>query len=150
MSKRSNRILRFLVLILLVGLGLCFAVEKKGAAIPDKAKESLPEQKIKITLKGMAREDFAKAEALEILRHMDPNRLTKEGIDKSLHWMGSTVSSRRCLKAQNACSGWLATHCCITQMSRAQFDMKHRTQNQGVDNESDKQIFRSIAVYSTA
>ena len=88
MSKTSNRILRFSVLILLVGLGLCFAVEKKGASIPDKAGgEFLPKEKIEITLKGIAREDFAKAEALELLYHVDPDRLTEDEIDESLLWM---------------------------------------------------------------
>ena len=88
MSKTSTRILRYSVFILLIGLGLCFAVEKKDAATPEVAGGgSLSEEKIEITLKGIAREDFAKAEALEILHHMDPDRFTTEEIDKSLRWI---------------------------------------------------------------
>ena len=88
MSKTSNRILRFSVFLLLIGLGLCIAAEQKDAATPDNAGgEFFSEEKIEIILEGIAKEDFAKAEALEILHHKDFDQLTKDEIGKSLRWI---------------------------------------------------------------
>lgn len=88
MSKTSNRFLRFSLFLLFIGLGLCVAAEKKGATTQDVAEgEFFSEEKIEIILKGIAKEDFAKAEALEILHHKDLDRLNKDEVGKSLRWI---------------------------------------------------------------
>ncbi len=88
MSKTSNPILRFSVILLLIGLGLCIAAEKKDAATQDVAgEEFFSEEKIEIILRGIAKEDFPKAEALEILHLGDLDRLSKDEIGKLLRWI---------------------------------------------------------------
>jgi len=88
MSKTSNRIMRISIFVVLLGLGLCFAVEKSDLGAPNNTQaENLSEEKVKIVIKRIAEKDFAKAEALEKLRRMDPNRFTEDEIDSSLKWI---------------------------------------------------------------
>lgn len=88
MLKTSHRFLRVSAFVVLLGVSLCFAVEKANLAAPGEAGgRPLPEEKVKITLEAIAQKDFAKADALEMLRRMDPGRLTEDEIDKSLKWL---------------------------------------------------------------
>ena len=87
MTQMSKRILRISAFILLLGVGLCIAVEKSGTAQSEKQEVSLSEEKIKIVLDGIAKKDFSKARALETLRNIDPERFTVEDLDKSLKWI---------------------------------------------------------------
>jgi phosphate:Na+ symporter len=90
MSKTSNWVMRISVFVLLLSVGLCFAVEKGCLEAWNKTQDVyLSEEKVKIILKGIAIENFGKAEALGKLRYIDidSGRLTEEEIGRSLKWM---------------------------------------------------------------
>ena len=87
MTRTSKRILRISAFVLLLCIGLCVAVDKDGATLREAKEKFLSEEKIKIILNGIAKDDFDKARALEMLRNIDPDRFTQEELDKSLKWI---------------------------------------------------------------
>lgn len=87
MAKKSHRVLRVSILLLLAILGLSIAAAKDATEKPDPAPERLSDERVRITLKGIAKKDFAKAEALELLRSMEPDRFTEDQIEQALKWI---------------------------------------------------------------
>lgn len=88
MPRTSYRLLRVSALVVLMGMSLCFAVGKSNpTGSGETGGKPLSEEQAKITLEAIARKDFAKAGALEMLRRMDPARLTADEIDGSLKWL---------------------------------------------------------------
>ncbi|MHC4741956.1 MAG: Na/Pi cotransporter family protein [Planctomycetota bacterium] len=89
MAKKSHRVLRISIFLLSVGIGLSLAVAQEGGADAyDDVPAPLSNEQVKITLKGIAKKDFAKAEALDLLRSMEPDRFTEAEIAKALKWIG--------------------------------------------------------------
>lgn len=88
MPTTFKKVLRISVFVLLLCVGLCIALEKSGAAeSAGDAEERLSGEQVEIILERIAREDFAKAESLEMLYHKDPGRFTEDEIAGSLRWL---------------------------------------------------------------
>lgn len=93
--KTLHRVPRILAFVVLLGIGLCFAVERGGAASSESPQaiataepaKALTDKEIEITLKWVAKKDFSKAKALEKLFYTDPGTFTEEEVSKSLKWL---------------------------------------------------------------
>ncbi|UCF14905.1 MAG: hypothetical protein JSW59_15965, partial [Phycisphaerales bacterium] len=88
MPKTHDRVLRISPFVLLLGAGLCLALESSDAVASRKTKdEYLAPEQVRTALESIARKDFSKAESLEMLHRMDPDRFTEDEIIESLRWL---------------------------------------------------------------